>query len=88
MLSGIKEMAEAYDTVQLRWIRSHTNGSSLAELGNSRADNLAKVKMIMMIVIMIMMTMTIRKTRTTNNNDNDDDDGDGDLYHTDHLHIY
>ena len=42
MLSGIKEMAAAYDTVQLRWIRSHTNGSSLAELGNSRADNLAK----------------------------------------------
>ena len=39
MLSGIKEMAAAYDTVQLRWIRSHTNGSSLAELGNSRADN-------------------------------------------------
>ena len=55
MLSGIKEMAAAYDTVQLRWIRSHTNGSSLAELGNSRADNLAKVKMMMMIVTMTMM---------------------------------
>ena len=55
MLSGIKEMAAAYDTVQLRWIRSHTNGSSLAELGNSRADNLAKVKMMMMIVMMTMM---------------------------------
>ena len=88
MLSGIKEMAEVYDSVQLRWIRSHTNGSSLAELGNARADNLAKVKMMMMIVMMMMMTMMILKTMIMNNHDNDDNDGDGDLYHTDHLHTY
>ena len=87
MLSGIKEMAEVYDSVQLRWIRSHTSGSSLAELGNDRADKLAKVKM-MMIVMMMMMTMMILKTMIMNNHDNDDNDGDGDLYHTDHLHTY
>ena len=88
MLSGIKEMAEVYDSVQLRWIRSHTNGSSLAELGNARADNLAKVKMIMMTVMMTMMTMMILKTVIMNHHDNDDDDGDDDLYHTDRLHTY
>ena len=49
MLSGIKELAEVYDSVQLRWIRSHTSGGSLAEIGNDRADKLAKVMMMIYI---------------------------------------
>ena len=54
MLSGIKKWAEAYDSVQLKWIRSHTSGGSLAERGNDRADQLAKVLMIMMVMVMII----------------------------------
>ena len=54
MLSGIKKWAEAYDSVQLKWIRSHTSGGSLTERGNDRADQLAKVLMIMMVMVMII----------------------------------
>ena len=75
MLSGIKELAEVYDSVQLRWIRSHTSGGSLAEIGNDRADQIAKV-MMMMTMMMMMLMMVIIMT-IINNYDNDDNDGDG-----------
>ena len=80
MLSGIKKLAEVYDSVQLRWIRSHTSGGSLAEIGNDRADQLAKVMMMMTMMMMTMMMMKMMMMiimTIINNYDNDDNDGDG-----------
>ena len=59
MLSGIKKWAEAYDSVQLKWIRSHTSGGSLTERGNDRADQLAKVLMMMMMMMMMIMMVMV-----------------------------
>ena len=69
MLSGIKKWAEAYDSVQLKWIRSHTSGGSLTERGNDRADQLAKVLMMMMMMMMMMMIMMVMVMIIDDNDD-------------------
>ena len=42
MIHEIREMIKDYSSVEMQWVRSHTNSRSLLARGNEQADALAK----------------------------------------------
>ena len=42
MIHGIREMSKIYDSVEIKWVRAHTNSKSFMSRGNDSADRLAK----------------------------------------------
>ena len=42
MIHEIREMIKIYDSVEIKWVRAHTNSKSCLARGNDHADRLAK----------------------------------------------
>ena len=42
MIHEIRDMIKIYDSVEIKWVRAHTNSKSFLARGNDHADRLAK----------------------------------------------